>query len=83
MIFTNQDEEGRIVIALADERDRLVAEVPRLQAENARLRQDLTDAVELAEEGWSYATEYFKSKWTSEERIAVLRAVLAKLEGGT
>lgn len=41
-----------------------------------RYKQALEDAIELAEEGWGYATPYFQEKWESEERIARLKDTL-------
>jgi hypothetical protein len=36
----------------------------------------LEDALYLAEEGWSYADEYFQKKWEFKQRLATLRAVV-------
>lgn len=33
----------------------------------------LYDAIELAEEGWGYANDYFRQKWDYEARIGALR----------
>lgn len=41
----------------------------------AELIDLLNEAIELAEEGWSYAPEYFRTKWDSEGRLAGLRGV--------
>lgn len=40
------------------------------------LRGALDDCVELAAEGWGYASEYFQTKWGSAERIEAARAAL-------
>lgn len=37
------------------------------------VRAVLRDAIDLAEEGWAYASPYFREKWSAEERIEVLR----------
>lgn len=36
-------------------------------------RAALSDALDLAEEGWAYADEYYRKKWDYEERLAELR----------
>jgi len=72
------------------ERDQAAAELKKLHEElgllhDAALRQEqdkhqlrtaLKEAVELAEEGWSYASPYFQNKWGFAERIAKLKAHL-------
>lgn len=45
----------------------------------ARLQQALADAIELAEEGTGYTNQYYRDRWSMDERIAALKAVL---EGG-
>ena len=45
-----------------------------LTNENELLRAELDDAIELAEEGWGYADEYFQKKWKFKERLAELKA---------
>ncbi len=50
--------------------------VKRLSEENERLRAALKDALELADEGWSYdCVEYFRGKWDVDERLRVLRQI--------
>jgi hypothetical protein len=64
----------------------------RLGRENRELRQLISmllerqggsvpvaafqEAVDLAQEGWSYASDYFREKWSYEERVKALRALL-------
>ena len=43
--------------------------------ELAKLRKALDDAIDFAEEGWSYADKYFKDKWGFEEGLAELKKV--------
>lgn len=43
----------------------------------------LSDAIELAAEGWSYASDYFREKWDFEVRIEALRALLPTQRQGT
>lgn len=54
----------------------LDAKMDELRAENDRLREALDHAIELAEEGWAYADDYFRAKWGCEERIKTLREAL-------
>ena len=42
-------------------------------AEIRLLRQGLRDAIDLAEEGWSYASEYFQNKWGYKDNISEIR----------
>lgn len=42
------------------------------------LRELLGDAIYLAEEGWSYASEYFQDKWDYHARIEVLRKAIGR-----
>lgn len=41
--------------------------------------QALQQAIDLAEEGWAYASDYFREKWACPERLAELRASLSTL----
>ena len=41
---------------------------------NVQLRAELDEALELAEEGWGYASPYFQEKWSFKERLAELKA---------
>lgn len=43
----------------------------------------LADAVALAEEGWSYASDYFKEKWNYEGELAEIRARAALSQDAT
>jgi hypothetical protein len=45
-----------------------------LRSERDALAAALREAIELAAEGWGYASDYFRDKWGYEERIAALRA---------
>lgn len=40
------------------------------------LRRALREAIEFADEGWCYATDYFRDKWDYEGQRAALVAVL-------
>ena len=42
-------------------------------AEIRLLRQGLRDAIDLAEEGWGYASEYFQNKWGYKDNISEIR----------
>jgi len=45
-------------------------------AEAARLKAALQEAITLAEEGWGYAGDYFRTKWGYAGQIAALKAAL-------
>lgn len=36
----------------------------------------LVDALDLAQEGWAYASDYFREKWSFQERHDALRALV-------
>lgn len=55
--------------AVRAERDEKQGEVLSNQA----LQAALTEACDLAEEGWSYASPYFQEKWEYETRLEDLR----------
>jgi len=40
------------------------------------LESALEDGIELADEGWAYADEYYKKKWSFAESIEKLRKAL-------
>lgn len=50
------------------------------ETENVKLRKALEEALDLAHEGWSYASPYFRDKWQCEKREAELRASLLPSE---
>jgi N6-adenosine-specific RNA methylase IME4 len=50
--------------------------LPATQQSGDGLEQALADAIELAQEGWAYASPYFNEKWESQERIGRLQAAL-------
>jgi hypothetical protein len=50
-------------------------ELARVTEERDRLRAHLEVAIDLAEEGWGYASEYFCQKWGFDERVLALRTV--------
>lgn len=62
----------------------LAAFLPATQQSGDGLEQALADAIELAQEGWEYASAYFCEKWDSQERIEKLQAVLdtSRASGG-
>lgn len=41
------------------------------------LRAALEACIETAEEGWSYASDYFREKWDAEGQLARARVALA------
>lgn len=51
-------------------------DIPALIAEVKRLRALANEAINEAEHGWSYASEYFRGKYEVEKEIAGLRAAL-------
>lgn len=54
----------------------LFARCERADEEVARLRGLARDAIELADEGWSYAPPYFRDKWSCDVRLAALHTHL-------
>ncbi len=54
-------------------------EALRTRAERAE--GGLREAIDLAKEGWGYASEYFRDKWDSAGRIAKLKAALPSQPG--
>jgi hypothetical protein len=53
----------------------LRTDLARVTDERDRLRAHLEVAIDLAEEGWGYASEYFCQKWRFDERVLALRTV--------
>jgi hypothetical protein len=51
--------------------------IDALGAEVERLREALVEAVEFADEGWAYASSYFREKWDYDKRRALFAALLA------
>jgi hypothetical protein len=69
------------VSVAASELDQLRRDSTRLAAsdlERIRLRSGLREAIQLADEGWAYAGEYFRDKWDCESRIAELRKLVSE-----
>ena len=59
--------------------EEVATEIEHLRAENVKLRAELANAIDLAEEGWDYVrSPYFLEKWTYDGRLAMLKAVLGK-----
>lgn len=76
--------EAAQALHLAAHRNQEAADAYRittLEAEVDRLRVGLENAIALAEEGWTYADEYFATKWRFDERRTRLRAILGKGRG--
>jgi len=77
------DLRARLAVALRerDELERLAFEANEREkvAEQRveRLRVALADGVELAEEGWSYASDYFREKWGARSGLDALCSALA------
>jgi len=69
-----------ITVSADDMLARAISERDAELAETAKLRDALSESVDLAEEGWAYAPEYFRNKWRCKERIAKLRAEIKKLQ---
>lgn len=46
------------------------------EAGNLLHRRAFEEAIELAEEGWGYASDYFRDKWECERQFKELRAIL-------
>lgn len=44
----------------------------------AELAEALSECIDTAEEGWAYASDFFREKWECEEEIEKARAALAK-----
>lgn len=80
--------EAENLKALLDRQSEILAEmntpaedrVSALEMEGAvarteveRLRKALEEALDLAEEGWSYADDLYKTKWKYAQRLAALR----------
>lgn len=72
----DRDEAIRMRHHAIEARVAAVKRAKRAEAEVTRLRAALADACELAEEGWSYAGDYFRDKWGYAERMAAARAAL-------
>lgn len=70
MTYQERSEFSRLKHADVDQ-GRRIAE---LLGENAALRALLAEAIDLAEEGWDYASPYFKDKHDSTGRICALKA---------
>lgn len=57
----------------------------QLEAERAKLAglvEAMSECIDLAEEGWAYASDYFREKWEFEKEIAKARAALSKATEG-
>ena len=52
------------------------------RAENKRLREALAECADCAEEGWAYASPYFREKWGAVAWMAQARAALARSSSG-
>lgn len=57
---------------------RAVENTKKARAELEAAKAALSDAIELAEEGWGYADEYYRAKWDFEGRLATLRKALGE-----
>ncbi|MFH1186092.1 MAG: hypothetical protein V1755_13800 [Chloroflexota bacterium] len=54
----------------------LVVRARESQADNAKLREQLQEAGELAEEAVGYVSPYFRDKWNMDERLRNVRGAL-------
>jgi len=70
---TVQEVEERLKFVAAQWKKEV--ELERERAD--RLAEALDDAIELADEGWSYASDYFREKWNYVGEADALRAILA------
>jgi archaellum component FlaC len=62
---------------MCDELTRILAhEVEELEKQVEKLKTALKEAIEFADEGWSYADDYFKKKWGYEETKEKLKITL-------
>ena len=73
---------GSVLANTAHERTPML-NVEAVVAERERLRATLEEAIELAAEGCSYTSDYFREKWEMDERLEGLRWALASLSPST
>jgi len=59
-----------------------MVQLQSLRAENARLRKALDDAIELAEAGVGYTSEYFRTKHGMDTEMARITSERAALAAG-
>lgn len=59
---------------------RSVLKAKEAKAELAATKAALSDAIELAEEGWGYADEYYYTKWKVHQRLEEVRKALKPSE---
>ena len=69
---TVQEAEERLQFVAAQ----WAAEVELERERAERLAEALDDAIQLADEGWSYASDYFRNKWNYTGEADALRAIL-------
>lgn len=50
-----------------------------LESRLAIAKEALSFGIEHAEEGWGYASEYFREKWGAQEGIDKMKRALSKL----
>lgn len=67
------EEQFRHGTDLLREVDEAHGRIDELTAERDRLRAKLEEAIELAQEGWNYASRYFWDKWDYEKRLTALK----------
>lgn len=65
-------EDAAFIAAAPEMREAIDA----LVAEVRRLREALVEGIDTAEEGWSYASDYFREKWDAEGQIQKMRDAL-------
>ena len=70
---TVQEAEERLKFVAAQ----WAAEVELERERAERLAEALDDAIQLADEGWAYAGDYFREKWNYVGQADALRAILA------
>ena len=67
---------SRVMEGYRDQINMARVRAERAEAEAERLRRLVEDAVCHADEGWSYASDYFREKWQCEARSSELRALV-------
>ena len=72
-------EWARVEKLLAASKGPGAAEVSRWQVRAHRAVTLASQALEFAQEGWSYANDYFKEKWRYEDELGQLRLELEEL----
>lgn len=62
---------------------RAVQNAKKAKAELEVVKAALSDAIELAQEGWGYADDHFYTKWKVHQRLEKVRKALKPTEEAT